>query len=110
VLNWAPRYEDVWGSGGTAPPFLTSALDGGEWPASRPGSFTTGERTPGTYSTGGCVNPRASLDTVKYARNRNRAVQPVDRRSTDWAISAPNNDDDDTNVFKNNDKFYSRVM
>jgi hypothetical protein len=29
-----------WGSGGIAPRTLTSALDGGEWSASRPGSFT----------------------------------------------------------------------
>jgi hypothetical protein len=28
---------------GIAPPFLTSALDGGEWSASRPGRFTVGE-------------------------------------------------------------------
>jgi len=26
--------------------FLTLALDGGEWSASRPGHFTLGERTP----------------------------------------------------------------
>jgi hypothetical protein len=29
------------GNGGVTPPFLTSALDGSEWPASRPGHFTT---------------------------------------------------------------------
>jgi hypothetical protein len=29
------------GSGGTVPPFLASVLDGGEWSASLPGSFTT---------------------------------------------------------------------
>jgi hypothetical protein len=35
----------------------TSALDGGEWLASRPGrAFTPGERTPGTHWTGGWVN------------------------------------------------------
>jgi hypothetical protein len=44
--------------------FTTSALDGGEWSASRPGRpFTPGERTPGTHWTGGWVSPRASLDT-----------------------------------------------
>jgi hypothetical protein len=32
-----PRYEDVRGSGGITPPFLTSALDGSEWSASCPG-------------------------------------------------------------------------
>jgi hypothetical protein len=29
--------------------FLTSALDGGEFSASRPGRFTPGERAPGTH-------------------------------------------------------------
>jgi hypothetical protein len=37
------------GSGGVAPPFLTSALGGGEWSASCPGHFTPGERAPGTH-------------------------------------------------------------
>jgi hypothetical protein len=33
-----------------APPLLTSALDEGEWSASRPGRFTPGNRAPGTHS------------------------------------------------------------
>jgi hypothetical protein len=44
----------TWGSGGIAPPFLTLALGGGEWSASRPG-----ERVPGTHWIGGCVGHRA---------------------------------------------------
>jgi hypothetical protein len=45
-------------------PFSTSALDRGEWSASRPGrAFIPGERTPGTHCTGGWVGPRAGLDT-----------------------------------------------
>jgi hypothetical protein len=28
---------------------LTSAVDGGEWSASRPGRFTPGESAPGTH-------------------------------------------------------------
>jgi hypothetical protein len=39
-------YEE---SGGIDPPFLATALDGGEWSASRPGHFTLGERAPGTH-------------------------------------------------------------
>jgi hypothetical protein len=39
----------IWGSGGIAPPFLTSALDGGEWSASRPGRYTPEERAPPLY-------------------------------------------------------------
>jgi hypothetical protein len=40
--------------------FLTSALAGGEWSASRPCRFTPGERAPGSDWTGGCVDPIAS--------------------------------------------------
>jgi hypothetical protein len=43
---------------------LTSALDGGEWSASRPGRFTPRERAPGTHWIGGWVGPRAVLDAV----------------------------------------------
>jgi hypothetical protein len=42
------------GSGGISPPFLTSALDGGEWSASRPCRFTPGETTQ--YPLGGPRN------------------------------------------------------
>jgi hypothetical protein len=45
--------------------FLTSALVGGEWTASRPGRFTPGERAPGTHFIGDWVGPRTSLDTVE---------------------------------------------
>jgi hypothetical protein len=34
------------GNGGIAPTFLTSALDGSEWSALRPGRFTLGEEPP----------------------------------------------------------------
>jgi hypothetical protein len=43
---------------------LTSALDGGKWPASRFGRFIPRERTPGTDWIGGWVVPRTVLDTV----------------------------------------------
>jgi hypothetical protein len=39
-INEAPRHEDVWGSGGLAPPFLTLGLDGGEKSALHPGRVT----------------------------------------------------------------------
>jgi hypothetical protein len=44
--------------------FLTLALAGGDWPASRPGRFTPRERAPGTHWIGGWVGPRASLDNM----------------------------------------------
>jgi hypothetical protein len=43
--------------------FLTSVLVGGEWSASRPGSFIPGERPPPcTHWIGDWVGTRASLD------------------------------------------------
>jgi hypothetical protein len=44
--------------------FLTSALDGREWSASRPGRFNPTERAPVTHWIGGWVGPRAGLDAV----------------------------------------------
>jgi hypothetical protein len=43
LINHALCHGDIWGSGGIAPPFLTSTLDGGEWSASRPGRFAAGK-------------------------------------------------------------------
>jgi hypothetical protein len=45
--------------------FLTSALAGSEWSASRPGRLTPRERAPGTHWIGGWVDPRAGLDDVE---------------------------------------------
>jgi hypothetical protein len=47
---------------------LTSALDGGEWSASRPGRFTTGDRTPSTHWIEVWVGLRAGLDAVVKRR------------------------------------------
>jgi hypothetical protein len=65
-------------SGRIAPPYLTSALHGGEWSASRPGRFTTRERDPSTH----WVGLRAGLDTVNkkvivHDGNRAPDVLPV---------------------------------
>jgi hypothetical protein len=45
--------------------FLTLALVGGEWSASRPCRFTPGGRTPGTRWIGGWVDLRAGLNDVE---------------------------------------------
>jgi hypothetical protein len=45
--------------------FLTSALVGGEWSATRPGLFAPRERAPCCNLIGGCLDPRASLDNIK---------------------------------------------
>jgi hypothetical protein len=72
--------------------FLTSALDGGELSASRPGRFTPGERASDTHWIGGWVGPRAVLDTVvkrkipsprRESNTRTLIVQPVAQRYTD---------------------------
>jgi hypothetical protein len=47
---------------------LTSALDGGEWSASRPGRSTPREGARGTHWIGGWVVPRAVLDAVVVKR------------------------------------------
>jgi hypothetical protein len=43
---------------------LTSALDGEEWSASRPGRFTPREKAAGTRWIGGWSGPSAVLDAV----------------------------------------------
>jgi hypothetical protein len=45
--------------------FLTSAIVGGKWSASRPDRFTPRERAPGTHRIGGWVGPRADLDDME---------------------------------------------
>jgi hypothetical protein len=65
---------------------LTSALDGGEWSALRPGRFISRERAPNTHWIGGWVGPRAVLDAVvkrkipslrRESKPRTPIVQPV---------------------------------
>jgi hypothetical protein len=76
--------------------FLTSALVGGEWSASRSGRFTPGERVPGTPQIGGLVGPRTDLDNVErrkscpYQDSNSdlSAVQPTASRYTDCTIAA----------------------
>jgi hypothetical protein len=64
-ISPAIRHGGAWGEMRySSYSFSTSALDEGEWSASRPGrAFTPGERTPGIHCTGGWVGPRAGLDT-----------------------------------------------
>jgi hypothetical protein len=57
------------GSGGTAPPFLTSTLDGIEWSALRLGRFT-----PDIHFIGNWVGPRDSLEAVE----REKIVPPLE--------------------------------
>jgi hypothetical protein len=45
--------------------YLTSALVGCEWSASRIGRFIPGEKAPGTHWIGGSVGPRTGLNNVE---------------------------------------------
>jgi hypothetical protein len=79
LINQAWSHEAIWGSGGKTPPFLTSALEAGEWSASRPGRFT-----PSTRCIWCWVDPRPALDIVEKrtflvpAADRTPVVQLVD--------------------------------
>jgi hypothetical protein len=67
-FNWTPRPESVLGEWTYSfTHSLTSALDRGEWSASRPGPFTPRERDPGTHRIGGWVGSRAGLDAVVFS-------------------------------------------
>jgi len=48
-----------------AVPFLTSALNGGERPASHPGHLNPTEKATSTHGTGGWVGARACLDILE---------------------------------------------
>jgi hypothetical protein len=78
-INWAPRHEHVWGSGGIAPPVLTSALDRGEWLVSRVGRYIPG-KDPGTHWTEGWVGPRSGLDVT--AKRKNFPLPRIEPRSS----------------------------
>jgi hypothetical protein len=64
LVNYAPRSEDVWKSGGIAPSFLTSALDGSEWSASSHCRYIPEETAPSIHWIRGCVNHRTDLDIM----------------------------------------------
>jgi hypothetical protein len=51
--------------GSTASPFLTSALHGSQWSASRRCRFTPEEIAPGTHLIGSLEGPRAGLGAVE---------------------------------------------
>jgi hypothetical protein len=71
------------------PPFLTSALDGGEWSASRPGRLTPGKIAPCIHWRGGWAGPRACRDAMEKRKILSLpgvelpTFHPVARRYTD---------------------------
>jgi hypothetical protein len=54
--------KTYWGVGVQIHVFLTIALVGGEWSASRPCNFISGEWAFSTHCIGGWVDPRVGLD------------------------------------------------
>jgi hypothetical protein len=68
--------------------FLTLAISGGEWAASRSGRFIPGKRAPGTHWIVGCVGPGAGLDDVenrKFFTLPGLELRPVASRHTYYA-------------------------
>jgi hypothetical protein len=56
--------------------FLTSALAGGEWSASRPGCFTPGQKAPDTYWIGGWVD---DVEKRKFLTLQGLELRPLGR-------------------------------
>jgi hypothetical protein len=64
--------------------FLTLALVGGEWSASRSGRFTPAERTPGIHWMGDWVGPRTTLDDME----KTKILAPTGTQTlTPWSSS-----------------------
>jgi len=51
--------------------FLISVQDWGEWPVSRPGGFTPGERTRSIHLIERWIGPRAGVDFLEKMRDEN---------------------------------------
>jgi hypothetical protein len=62
-------HEDILGSVGITPPFLSSVVVGGEWSASCPGHFTPREISLCSHWMGGWVGIRVSPDAVEKEKN-----------------------------------------
>jgi hypothetical protein len=90
--------------------FLTSALDGGEWSASRPGRALPpgkGPPVPIEQEAGWAPEPvwTQGLEEKSSASvgDRTPIVQPVVKHKTDWATADPN-------VINITDNFLNRIL
>jgi hypothetical protein len=78
-----------WGSGVQLHALLNSALDGGEWSASRHSRFIPREGAPGTHWIGGWVGPRAGLDAVVKRKIPSLCRNTKPRSSSPKPIAIP---------------------
>jgi hypothetical protein len=78
--------EAYWGMEIKSTHSLTSALDGAEWSASRPGRFTPRERVPSTHWIGGWVGPRAVLDADEFPNSASGKLDESDWLRQDYEI------------------------
>jgi hypothetical protein len=91
LINYVPRHQDVWGIGGIAPSFLTSALDGVAGQFHALVALSLG-KSPFTHYIGDCVGTRAGLDAMKkittfaHVGSRNQAIHVAAHRYTDWTV------------------------
>jgi hypothetical protein len=85
------------GSGGTATPLPTSALDGGEWSASRRGRFFA-KKSPlvptvqeSGWAPGRCRRYELETNFLVPVGIRTQAIQPVAHRHTELSLLHDNN-------------------
>jgi hypothetical protein len=71
IFNYVIKHchEGVWGNGGIAPPFLTSALYGCEWSSSHTCPFTSRKEVPGTHWIGSWMGPRTGVDAMEKRKS-----------------------------------------
>jgi hypothetical protein len=97
--------------------FLTSALDGGEWSASSPCRFISGENAPSTHWIGGLVAPeqvwpiwgRENSWPSRDSSSDPSVVQPVASRYTYYATPGPCVKVS-TELYANNTKLAIQIM
>jgi hypothetical protein len=73
------------GSGGIAPPFLTPALDGGEWSVSQTCHLNPREGVPGTHCLGGWVGRRVGRDIME----KRKSLVPTGKRTPIPRLASP---------------------
>jgi hypothetical protein len=76
LISYVLFHEDILWSGGTAQPFFTSALDVGQWSASRPCHFIAEERAPGAHWIGDWSGRYAKEKNIDPVGNRTRPSSP----------------------------------